>query len=49
MKFGNWSDAPCYYVTCKDAGRTGWLSGPYQTPEDALGRCSTSVCTCRAT
>jgi len=36
MKFGNWSDAPCYYVTCKDAGRTGWLSGPYQTPEDAL-------------
>ena len=36
MKLGNWTDDPCYYVTCRDAGRTGYLLGPYQTPEDAL-------------
>lgn len=25
-----------FYVTCRDAGRTGWLAGPFKTHKEAL-------------
>lgn len=25
-----------FYVTCRDAGRVGWLLGPYETHQEAI-------------
>lgn len=36
VKLGNWTDDPAYYVTVVDAGRVGYLAGPFRTHEGAL-------------
>lgn len=36
MHRGNWTDVPCFYVTVVDAGRVGYLAGPFRTHEAAL-------------
>lgn len=33
-KRGNWTDDPCFYVSCQDAGRAALLAGPFRTEEE---------------
>jgi hypothetical protein len=34
MMSSNWKDAPCFYVSAQDAGRTALVLGPFRNEED---------------
>ena len=36
MKRGNWTDAPCYYVSIIDGKKFNAVAGPFQTHQEAL-------------